>query len=233
VQRMREACEAQPPLVLIVVFERDEASIALMRRNGYQVLAHLTGSVEKKRMVEKQGVKFFDHLAGVVHDYDVRYQPKAIVLGSPAFWKDEFIKSVSDPVLRKKFVLATTSGGHEQAIGEVLRRDEVRSALVQDRVAKESHAVEQVLAGIAKGSAVAYGLRDVQAAADAGAIALLLVTEHRLAQARADKTFFAFDAVLRGVAEGKGDIVIVGAHDAGKRLDGLGGIAALLRYRLQ
>ena len=101
VLRMREACEAQPPIVLITVFERDEATIALMRRTGYQVLAHLSGNVEKKRMVERQGVKFFDHLASVLRDYDVRFQPRAIVLGSPAFWKDELAKVLDKEELER------------------------------------------------------------------------------------------------------------------------------------
>ena len=233
VQRLREACETQPPSVLIVAFDRDEASIAMMRRNGYQLLAHLTGQVEKKRMAERQGADFYDQLVNVVKEYDERLKPRSIIIASPGFWKDEFLKKVSDPALRKKFTLATTSGGHEQAIGEVLHRDEVRSALAQDRTTKELRFVEQLLEGVAKGSAVAYGVKDVETAAESGAVATLLITDGRIAQARKEKAFDRLDNLMRQVDSTKGEVVIIGSgHEGGKRLDGLGGIGAMLRYRV-
>lgn len=232
VQRLRESCEAQPPAVLILAFDRDEATLAVMRRTGYQTLAHLAGQVEKKRMAERQGVKFYDHLVQTLKEYDARLQPKTIILASPGFWKEEFLKSVDDVQLRRKFVLATTSGGHEGAIAEVLHRDEVKTALAQDRVAKEVRLVERVMEGIAKGSAVAYGLADVKSAADAGAVATLLVSDGKIASMRLARSFETLDGVLRTVDAAKGEIVIVGSsHAGGKRLDGLGGVAAILRYR--
>lgn len=231
VQRLRQACEAKPVTVLIVVFDREEANIALLRSNGYQLLSHLTGQVERKRMQEKVGADFFDHLATTIRDYDERFHPKSIILASPAFWKEGFVPRIPAP-LRKKLVLATCSGGHEQAINEVLRRDEIKTALAQDRMVQESRLVEQVLAGIAKGSAVAYGMADVEAAAEAGAVATLLVSDAKLAHARLAKAFAPLDTLMRTVDAAKGEVVIVGSHEGGKKLDGLGGVAALLRFRL-
>ena len=231
VQRLRQACDVQPPAVLVVVFDREEANLALLRRGGYQLLLHLTGTVHKKRMVEKIAKSFFDELAEVIRQYDERFHPVSIVLGSPAFWKEEFLPFL-DGNVRKKVVLATSSGGHEQAIGEVLRRDEIKSALSQDRMVKESRLIEDILGGIAKGSAVVYGIDDCERAAIAGAVSTLLVSDTKLAKARMEKSFRRIDDVMRSVDVAKGEVVIVGQHDAGKKLDGIGGIAALLRYRL-
>jgi protein pelota len=232
VQRLRQACDTQPPPVLIVVFDREEAAIAMMRRSGYQLLMRLSGQVERKRLQQHIGKQFFDELASVIKDYDERLHPASIVLASPAFWKEEFLPFVPDSI-RKKVVLATSAGGHEQAINEVLRRDEVRTALAQDRTTHESRLVEQLLAGIAKGSAVAYGLADVRTAAENGAVSTLLISDGRIAAARRDDSFGPIDALMRQVDSGKGEVVIVAStNDGGKKLDGLGGIAAILRFRL-
>jgi len=43
----------------------------------------------------------------------------------------------------------------------------------------------------------------------------------------------AADRLIRMVEESKGEFVIVSSlHEAGRRLDSLGGVAALLRYRM-
>ena len=103
----------------------------------------------------------------------------------------------------------------------------------KERAAKEAHYVEQLLAGIAKGSAIAYGTHEVETAAHAGAITTLLVTDGLISRTRAEGTFPVIDSILKTVDTAKGTIIIVSStHDAGKKLDGLGGIAALLRYRL-
>ena len=41
------------------------------------------------------------------------------------------------------------------------------------------------------------------------------------------------DYIMRSVDNAKGDVVIVSSeHEAGKKLDGLGGIAGILRYKM-
>lgn len=230
-QRVREACESKPPAVLLVAFDREEATIAALRRSGYEVLLRLSGQVEKKRMTQKVNVEFFDELATAVKDADARHKPLSIVSGSPAFWKDALLQRV-DATVRKKIIIATCSGGHERAIDELLRRDEVRESLRGQRAVREARLVDDVMDAIGKGGAVVYGIADAENAALAGAVATLLVSETLLRRSREEHFYERVDGVLRAVDAAKGEIVIIGLHDAGKRLDGLGGIAALLRYRL-
>jgi len=230
-QRVREACESKPPSVLLVAFDREEATLAALRRSGYEVLLRLSGQVQKKRMTQKVNIEFFDELAAAVKDADERHKPLSIVSGSPAFWKDALLQRV-DARLRKKIIIATCSGGHERAIDELLRRDEVRESLRGQRAVREARLVDDVMDAIGKGGAVVYGVADVENAALAGAVATLLVSESLLRRAREELFYERIDGVLRAVDAAKGEIVIIGPHDAGKRLDGLGGIAALLRYRL-
>ncbi|RJQ18691.1 mRNA surveillance protein pelota [Candidatus Woesearchaeota archaeon] len=233
-QRLEEACEQSKARVLVVVFDREEAFIGRLRASKIELLAHLAGEVQKKHNGVVAKGDFFAELARQVEQYDARLKCDAVVLASPAFWKEELLKVIKSDALRKKIVQATCSSVDESAFDEVLKSDSVRAALSRERVAKELHAVDRVLAEIAKKGAVAYGFAQVKTAADAGAIRELLVTDSLIAKRRLDRTFAAVDQVLRAVDAQKGDIVIVsGDHQGGKRLDGLGGMAALLRYKIE
>lgn len=232
-QRMKDAAEAKPPTILVCAFDREDAIIARMTGKGHEIVHALHGDVASKRVEKKLNKNFFVELIALLKDDVSRFGAEKIILASPAFWKDELMKELKDVELRKKVVLATVSSADEQGIVEALKRPETQEALRQERAAKELQFVEQVLAGIAKGSAVAYGVHEVEVAASAGAITTLLVTDGLIGKTRQEGTFPVIDHILRTVDAAKGAVVIVSsAHDAGKKLDGLGGIAALLRYRL-
>jgi len=231
-QRIKEATEAKPPAIIICAFDREEAVFARLTKAGHEILLKLKGEVQRKRMETKTAKNFFDEIVAQLQEYDKRFSADKIILASPAFWKDELLKSLKDPQLKKKAILATVSSADESGITEALKRPELQEALRQERAAKEMQLVEQVLAGIAKGSAVAYGLADVTAGADAGAVATLLISDALITRTRADNTYSAVEHVLQAVDDAQGTIVIVSSkHDGGKKLDGLGGIAAILRYR--
>lgn len=232
-QRIKEAAESKPPSILVCVFDREDALFARLTKAGHEILARLHGEVASKRIETKQPRNFYEEIITQLETYVQRFAVEKVILASPAFWKDELLKHTKSQELRRKVILATVSSADESGIAEALKRPETQEALRQERAAKEIALVEQVLAGIAKGSAVAYGLAEVTASAESGAIATLLVTDTLISRSRQDNTFEAIERVLQGVEDAKGAVVIVsGKHDGGKKLDGLGGIAALLRYRL-
>ncbi len=232
-QRIKEAAETPPPQVIVCVFDREDAVIAKLSKTGHDVLSRLHGDVASKRMETKTPKNFFADIVAQLQAYLLRFPVEKIILASPAFWKDELLKEMKDPQLKRKIILATVASADENGIVEALKRPETQEALRQDRAAHELKLVEEVLTGISKGSAVAYGLAEVTLAADAGAIATLLVSDGLISRTRSDGTFRAVETVLRTVDSAGGAVIIVSStHDGGKKLDGLGGIAAILRYRL-
>ncbi|MBI4146488.1 mRNA surveillance protein pelota [Candidatus Woesearchaeota archaeon] len=232
--RLQEAAEQRKAKILICVFDREEAFFALLKASGVELLSHIQGDVERKRVQTSSKVNFFEQVVKQIQDYDVRFECDAVVVASPAFWKEELLKVVKDDKLRRKLVLASCSSVDEGAIDEVLKRDEVRSALRQERTSREMLLVDQVLGEIAKKGPVVYGLKQTETAASAGAISTLLVTDSLISKLRERNEFAQVDAIMRLVDRQKGKVVIVShEHAGGKRLDGLGGIAALLRYRLE
>lgn len=231
--RLTEAAETKVPKILICVFDREEAYFARMKRAGAEVLGHIAGEVERKRMSTKVKNVFYEQIIKQLEQYDDRYKLDFIILASPAFWKEDLLKVLKNEVLKKKIIQATCSSVDEQAIDEVLKREEVQTALQQERTSKELILVEKVLEAIAKKGAIVYGAKATEEAAVAGAVDTLLVTDTLIQKLRQENAFQRVDAIMRSVDKQKGTVVIIsGEHAGGKKIDGIGGIAALLRYKL-
>jgi protein pelota len=231
--RLKESCETKQPTLIICVFDREEAYIAQSKRSGYKLLAHIQGDVTRKRKIEKNKEDFFEKIIKELEQYENRIKPEKIILASPAFWKEELIKRLKNPELKTKMVQATCSSADESSIDEVLKRDEVKQVLAADRVTKEIKLVDELLLTIAKQGHAVYGIKAVQEAAESGAVQTLLVTDEIIRKKRLEKKFEELDTIMKKVDDAKGTVVIISSiHAGGKKLDGLGGIAAITRFKL-
>jgi protein pelota len=91
------------------------------------------------------------------------------------------------------------------------------------------------MARIAEGAKVAYGIEEVAEAAEYGAVERLLVLDDRLRAERAGEGEWDTDIneVIENVERQGGEVTVFSNEfDPGQQLSNLGGIAALLRYRL-
>ncbi len=232
-QKLEEASRQKKSDTLVCVFDREEAYIALMKRYGFEILAELKGDVAKKADIKQSPKNFYDDIISSLQEYVKRYGVKHIILASPAFWKEELLKSLKDEDLKSKMVMATCSSCDKGAINEVLKRPEVQSVLQQDRAAREVGLVEELLSGISKDGAVAYGADETGTAAKAGAVRTLLVTDGLIQRTRQEGDFDRFNDIMKAADRSGADIHIISSeHDGGRKLDGLGGIGALLRYKM-
>ena len=233
IEKLDEAEHQKTPKILICVMDRENAFFALSKKYGYELLSSVEGDVEKK--AEKINLKgnFYEEVVKVIEEYDKRYTPGNIILASPAFFKEDLYKKIADEKLKKKIVFATCSSVKEDAISEVLKRNEVQEVLKQDRIAKEANLVESLLKEIAKNDKAVYSIRETQNAVNAGAVSDLLITDKFIQIKRQENLFAKIDYLMKTVDNMKGKIHIISSDfDAGKKLDGLGGIGALLRYKL-
>jgi protein pelota len=232
-QRLEESAKETRPDTLICVFDREEAYIALLKRYGFEVVAELKGEVAKKADVKQTSKNFYEELLAAIKEYVGRYDARHIIVASPAFWKDELLKNLKDDDLKRKMVLATCSSCDKEAMNEVVKRQEVQSVLQQDRAAEEINLVEQLLSEISKQGAAAYGIEETRNAVDSGAAKILLVTDGLIQKTRQDNTFDTINRIMRSADRTGASVSIISSeHDGGKRLDGLGGIAAILRYKM-
>jgi protein pelota len=89
---------------------------------------------------------------------------------------------------------------------------------------------------MATGEKATYGPEAVAEAAEYGAVETLLVLDDRLREERQGRGDWDVDAddIITSVEQQGGDVVVFsGEFDPGLRLKNLGGVAALLRYRLE
>ncbi|HLC67105.1 MAG TPA: mRNA surveillance protein pelota [Candidatus Nanoarchaeia archaeon] len=233
IARITEACTAPVAAVLICILDRDQAILALLSRSGYQLLTTLNGEVERKFDAKTAQREFYPEVLKVLQEYDIRLQLSHLIIASPAFWKENFAKVVPEGSLKKKMILATVASADESALREVLQRPELQQALAKDRIRREHALVEELLAEIAREGLVTYGRKFVAQAIDAGAVRTLLVSDALLRQSKQAGTYAVLEQLMKGTERQGGKIVLIDSrHDGGKRLEGLGGIAALLRYRI-
>jgi len=233
IDKIKEASKETASKILICVHDREEAYFALMKKYGYQLLTNIKGIVVKKADIKKIESTFYKEIIKQLEEYDQRYGLSKIIIASPAFWKEELIKELKDEALKGKIILATCSSADENAVNEVIKRPETENALKQDRIAKEYKYVEELFAEISKNNLASYGIKETKNAAISGAVKTLLITDGFIQQKRAENQYEEIEEIMKTVDATKGDILIISSeHEAGKKLDGLGGIAAILRYKL-
>ena len=89
-----------------------------------------------------------------------------------------------------------------------------------------------MLKQISSGGKCAYGIKEVEESVKIGAVETFLITDKFMEKNIDD--FKKIDEIMRSVEKKNGKIMILkSSNEPGEKLDGLGGIGALLRYRIK
>jgi protein pelota len=118
----------------------------------------------------------------------------------------------------------------------VLKRGAVADVQEETRIESEAEYIDELTRRMAEGAKAAYGPEQVQQAAEFGAIERLLVLDDRLQKERGPDGEWAIsvDDIVRTTEQKGGDVTVFSSEfPPGQQLSNLGGIAALLRYRLE
>lgn len=231
-KKLEEASKELKSKILIVVFDREDASFALLKRSGYDLLLDLHGEVQKKQVKEKKENIFYKQIVKQIKSYVKKYDIKYIIIASPAFWKEYLLKEIPEE-LKNIITQASCSDTGKKGIEEVLKRSEVRTVLKQDQTIKEVNLVEDLLKEIAKNKLAVYGIKETKKAAEYGAIKILLVTDDLIHKLRQEDKFEGLNNIMKTTDSKKGEVHIISTeHEAGKKLKGIGGIGAILRYQI-
>lgn len=229
---LKEACTRKDYRILLCILDREEAVFALLKRQGYKILSEIKGDVQKKGYEEKKP-SFYSELIKLIQDYVERHSIQKIIVASPAFWKEELFKEIKDEKIKSRITQATCSSVGKNAVEEVIKRPELKEVLKQERYVREANKVEELLAEISKNNLAAYGVNEVEKAVYSGAVKELLVTESLIRTRKDNGDFQRINTLMKETDRMKGEIMIISSgHEGGKKLDGLGGIGALLRFRM-
>ena len=233
-ERLDAAVEAtENPDVAVATVEEGQAYVHTVAQYGTEERAAIRGPTGKGEFARPRE-ELFAELTDVLGRLDV----DAIVLAGPGFTKADALSHVKEhaPEVAEHITTVDTSGVGDRGVHEVLKRGAVEEIQRQTRIAEESELIDGLMQRIASGAKVAYGPDQVARAAEFGAIEHLLVLDDRLRAERAGDGDWDVDVDrIIETAEQKGGEVTVfsGEFDPGRQLANLGGIAALLRYRLE
>lgn len=232
--RLEEAVEStENPDVAIATVEEGEAHVHTVAQYGTEERAAITSTTGKGDYARPRD-ELFSELADVLKRQDV----DAYILAGPGFTKQDALEYFEDaiPDIAQGITTVDTAAVGDRGVHEVLKRGAVEDVQQQTRIAEEADHIDELMARIGEGSEVAYGPEEVAKAADFGAIETLLVLDERLRKERAGEGDWDVDAdrIIETTEQKGGDVTVFSAEFApGEQLANLGGIAALLRYRLE
>lgn len=170
---------------------------------------------------------------------------RPILLASPGFVAAGFHKfiqseaSTTTPGLKRllpSIVVVHSASGYLNSLSEVLQSPAVKTLLADTKYARETRLMDDFMDQLRKETNKAtYGPREVESAVNQGAVGRgggVLIMSNRLFRSQdiaERKRWVTLVDRVRDV-EGGEVRVLSSDHESGKRLEGLGGIAALLTF---
>ncbi len=228
-ERLKEAeIASKRPKVIIATIEEGEACIGVVRQFGVEESSSLRQSLGKGEGNKRN--EFFGELAAQLKWAAEKVD--AVILAGPGFTKEDFFDFIKtkEPELAKKIVFEDTSSIGISGFQEVLRRGAVDRIMQESRIGREATLIEELIKEISIDGKAAYGMEYVKNAQNIGAIETLLITDELL---RTERESNLIDDFLKKVEHSRGKIVVFSTEfEPGKKLEALGGIAALLRFRV-
>ncbi|MEM4810483.1 MAG: peptide chain release factor aRF-1 [Thermofilum sp.] len=176
----------------LIVVERGEAAIGILRGKFLEVVDELTSGIPGKHRAGGQSARRFERIIEqMVHEFykrigehankiflPIKDELRGIIIGGPGPSKQEFAEGDYLHYELKSKVLAVldTGYGGEAGIYELLER--AREILKDSQLLREKQAVNEFLYHLSRDTGLAvYGEEEVRGALSAGAVQKLLVSE--------------------------------------------------------
>jgi protein pelota len=227
-ERIDEAVKLRSqPIVVFVSLDEDSATIAVLRQSGVQWIADID-SRRSGKMYESidTGKDYFGEIISVVRTNKDKDSP-LVVVGS-GFTKEHFIEHgrSKEPALFENFFSHGTSVAGMNGVQEAIKTGIVEKITKENRVVFETNIIEKLFEEIKKDGLATYGEKEVSNALNSGAVERLLISDIMVRTKRGEQ-------LLRLAKQTNGEFTIINTlNEAGKKFDGIGGIAALLRFKI-
>ena len=216
--------DASRPSIYFVSMDETEAAVFVMSQFSLKELGNITLTGTGKMYESKTDAKsYFEEIANILIA-SIDMEP--IVILGPGFAKERFIAFLKEkhPEMAKRTTALSSGQSGATGVYEVIKKGLGGKIVKDTRLVIETNLIEDLLARISRGDPVTYGPKQVEKAAKAGAVEVLLITEERVRIPLGEK-------LMKTIENMGGRVEILSTnHDAGKRLESLGGYAAILRY---
>lgn len=228
------------PISLLVTLEDGTAELFLAADYGLKEVVSIHTNISRKRGDQKSYdntmKEFFDDIIIAVKSQLEQASIGLIVIAGPGFTKDHFkdhLISVGIKNLPPVVAENTNSIGFPGA-KEILFRGVIGKAITELKLETETRLIENLVEHISKDDGLgAYGFAEVSKAVQYGAVEELLITDKKLREGTNEERR-RMDELIRNTEGTRGTFHIVSTeHPTGEQLHRLGGIAAILRFRIE
>jgi len=209
-------------VIHILTIEEGEAELFRLRQYGPESVITITSGSGKGSDTDTRA-GFFGQVLTVIADIT-----GPLIIAGPGFIKDDFIrfaKNRSSTSANRAIVVETRRIGRG-AVQEVIGKGALDKLIDDLQLSREVKMMEEVLLRISQDSAVAYGRQEVRESIEFGAAEQVLIADTLLRDEEVMPLIEKAEAMRAAI------VVLSSGFEPGERLVALGGIAALLRYRL-
>jgi protein pelota len=227
IERLEKASAAtKKGKVLLVVLDDERADLALLKEFEMQKKGTIRSGKSGKRFESESKIgTYFKE----IFDRAKELKAEKIVFAGPGFTKDSLKKWLDDKGEKGQFYFAATNSIGVTGLNELLKGSALDKITSEMQLVKETKLVENIFAEVGKNSGlVEYGVEQVLDAVNKGAVQQLLVADKTLLENRE-----SVEELMDKTEKMGGEVHLVSAeHEAGEKLASIGGIAALLRFKL-
>lgn len=215
---------------MICVIGDGEATVAVLRERGLHYIdtrSNIGGKYVAGREDKKK--EFYSELLKVLSDTAEKEGVDTIIIGGPGFEKRNFYDYARERSGKKLNIQVIDCGCEgKSGVSEILKGGALDKILEGGRLAKETKLVESFLTEVARDGLFAYGKDEIEGAVDSGAVEMLLVLDRKLRENRGD-----IERIIDKTKQGGGEFHVLNSEfEAGQKIAGFGGLAAILRYKI-
>ncbi len=218
--RLEEAESKRSYEVLFCLVEKGKADLFLVRESGITDLSALEENIPGKLYSDqKTGEAFYQEIKNVLvrSEEDV----DSMVLAGPGFEKQKVYDILPEELQGKTFVEDTSVTG-KTGLNEAIKRGALKKVVEDSRISEESDSLEEFFEEVERDGNASYG-NPVEELAEQGAVEKLLITREEFRERQ---------GLVKSVEHAGGEVQVIHTdHEAGERLENLGGVAAILRYK--
>jgi protein pelota len=211
------------PKILIVVMDDEEADFGIIRQFGVEHTVTVYSQIPGKRDPSQRKAKklqYYEEISEKIGEYDL-----PTIVAGPGFTKEEF-KNYFSSISDKNLTIESVSTTGKTGLYEVIKKGLVERVFQDSKTAADIQLIEELFSLIVQDMAV-YGLDEVKRAIEYNACERLLLADSLL------RTDPRAEVLLEKARQKGGETHIISTqHEGGEKLEHLGGIAAILRFKI-
>ncbi|MDD4983261.1 MAG: mRNA surveillance protein pelota [Candidatus ainarchaeum sp.] len=215
------------PKIIAVVLDDETATVSEINYSNYKVVAKVNSKNKGKRYAVEEDKNYFKEILESISNT----KPEMLILAGPGFDKDKLGLYLKEKNLKLKTIFVNLNGVGTNGILELIKSNSLSKTLNEFKISKDIEKVNNSLYKISQGKRnIIYGPKDVQSVLENQMVA---VEELTVSTNYFNENYSTLKPHFVTISnQGKKIHLIDSKNDAGKMLDGLGGILLNLFYSL-